>query len=105
MENKKPLEENKNLVEEFLNKIRKIGLIEEEINLLLDGQTIKFNKNIEEVNDIDMNIFANYSYNMTPISPNTKIPSNINEVLFFHGIKSQEHYDRIKNTYNKKVLA
>ena len=45
------VEENKNLVEEFLNKIRKIGLIEEEINLLLDGQTIKFNKNIEEVND------------------------------------------------------
>ena len=45
------LEENKNLVKEFINKIRIIGLLEEEINLLLDGQTIKFNKNFDEVND------------------------------------------------------
>lgn len=59
---------------------------------------------IEEVNDIDMGIFENYTYSMTGISPSVVLPKNHNEVLFFHGIKSQEHYDNIKRNYNSSVI-
>jgi len=59
---------------------------------------------IEEVNDIDMNIFENYSYNLTPISPSVVLPSGENDVLFFHGIKSQDHYKNIIESYGKKVI-
>lgn len=60
---------------------------------------------IEEVNDIKMEIFHNYSYHMTPISPNVVLPKNKNEVLFFHGIKSQQHFDEINKNYDKSVIA
>jgi hypothetical protein len=59
---------------------------------------------IEEVTDIDMGIFENYSYSMTDISSSVVLPKNHNEVLFFHGIKSQEHYDNIKGNYNVSVI-
>lgn len=59
---------------------------------------------IEEVIDIDMGIFHRYSYHMTPISPSVIIPQNKNEVLFFHGIKSQEHYNNIMINYDNTVL-
>ena len=59
---------------------------------------------IEEVTDIDMGIFENYSYSMTDISSSVVLPKNHNEVLFFHGIKSQEHYDNIRRNYNANVI-
>ena len=59
---------------------------------------------IEEVTDIDMGIFENYSYSMTEISSSVVLPKNHNEVLFFHGIKSQEHYDNIRRNYNASVI-
>lgn len=59
---------------------------------------------IEEVNDIDMNVFFKYSYNMTPISEFVRLPKNKNEVLFFHGIKSQEHYDKIVENYDSQTI-
>lgn len=59
---------------------------------------------IEEVTDIDMSIFENYSYSMTNISSSVVLPKNHNEVLFFHGIKSQEHYDNIRRNYNASVI-
>jgi hypothetical protein len=59
---------------------------------------------IEEVTDIDMGIFENYSYSMTEISSSVVLPKNHNEVLFFHGIKSQEHYDNIRRNYNVSVI-
>lgn len=59
---------------------------------------------IEEVQDININIFSQYSYNMTALSTQAKLPNSIDDVLFFHGIKSQEHFDRIKNTYDVNVL-
>jgi hypothetical protein len=59
---------------------------------------------IEEVTDIDMGIFENYSYSMTDISQSVVLPKNHNEVLFFHGIKSQEHYDNIRKNYNASVI-
>jgi len=55
---------------------------------------------IEEVTNLNMEKFYNYSYNMTPISYFVKLPKNKNEILFFHGIKSQEHFDNIKNDYD-----
>jgi hypothetical protein len=59
---------------------------------------------IEEVTDIDMKIFENYSYSTTNISQSVVLPKNQNEVLFFHGVKSQEHYDNIKGNYNASVI-
>lgn len=59
---------------------------------------------IEEVNNLDMDIFYNYSYNMTPLSNLVVVPKTKNEVLFFHGIKSQEHYDNIKKYYGNSVI-
>ena len=59
---------------------------------------------IEEVYDIDLNVFYNYSYNMTPVSEYVVFPKNKNEVLFFHGVKSQEHYNEIKKNYNNSVM-
>ena len=59
---------------------------------------------IEEVTNIDMMKFYNYSYNMTPVSIHVTLPQNKNDVLFFHGIKSQEHYDNIIKDYDNSVL-
>jgi hypothetical protein len=59
----------------------------------------------EEVDTIDMEKFHNYSYSMTVnISPSVSMPKNINEVFFFHGIKSQDHFDRIVNSYGNEVV-
>lgn len=59
---------------------------------------------IEEVVDIDMNKFHNYSYHMTSISSNVITPQNKNEVLFFHGIKTQEHFNQIMENYDNTVI-
>jgi hypothetical protein len=60
---------------------------------------------IEEVDTIDMEKFHSYSYSMTVnISPSVVIPKNINEVLFFHAIKSQEHYNDIRKNYGSSVI-
>lgn len=59
---------------------------------------------IEEVNNIDMEIFKKYSYNMTDVSQSVVLPRNSEEVLFFHGIKSQEHYNEIRKNYNASVI-
>jgi hypothetical protein len=59
---------------------------------------------IEEVNRIDMEVFFKYSYHMTPISDYVVLPKNENEVLFFHGIKSQQHYDSIMKEYGDSVI-
>lgn len=59
---------------------------------------------IEEVNNLDIQKFHHYSYNMTPISDAVVLPKNINEILFFHGIKSQDHYNKIKEEYDSSVI-
>lgn len=59
---------------------------------------------IEEVTDIDMEVFFKYSYHMTPISDYVILPKTKNDVLFFHGIKSQEHYDSISQNYNRSTI-
>lgn len=59
---------------------------------------------IEEVSDVDLNIFNNYTYSHTPISELVILPKNHNEVLFFHAIKSQEHYDNLNQNYNNNVI-
>ena len=59
----------------------------------------------EEVDTISMEKFHSYSYSMTVnLSPFLVLPKNENEVLFFHGIKNQDHYDRIEKTYGKEVI-
>lgn len=59
---------------------------------------------IEETCDLDMDVFFKYSYNMTPVSEYVILPKNKNDVLFFHGIKSQNHYNLIYENYCKNVI-
>ena len=59
---------------------------------------------IEENYSIDDNFFEKYSYHMSSISPNVVLPENKNEVYVFHGFKSGDDYDKIRDNYCKSVL-
>ena len=41
---------------------------------------------------------------MTPVSDMVRLPKTKNDVLFFHGIKSQDHYNNIKKNYDESVM-
>lgn len=60
---------------------------------------------IEETYDLSMDVLFKYSYSLTPISEYVKLPSHLNEILFFHGFKSTEDFENITQNYGMKTLA
>jgi hypothetical protein len=59
---------------------------------------------IEETFDLSMDVLFKYSYSLTPISEHVVLPKNLNEILFFHGFKTEEDFELIKMNYGKKTL-
>lgn len=61
---------------------------------------------IEESTNLDINKFHNYSYNIVTdwVSPFVHLPSTVNDILFFHGFKNKDDFERIKNDYGNTVL-
>jgi len=60
---------------------------------------------IEETYDLSLDILHKYSYSLTPISEHVVLPKNLNEILFFHGFKTEEDFELIKMNYGKKTLS
>lgn len=60
---------------------------------------------IEETFDLSMDVLYEYSYSLTPISEYVSLPKNLNEILFFHGFKSEEDFENINQHYGKKTLS
>jgi len=60
---------------------------------------------IEETFDLSMDVLYKYSYSLTPISEHVSLPKNLNEILFFHGFKSEEDFENINQYYGKKTLS
>lgn len=60
---------------------------------------------IEETYDLDIDVLHKYSYSLTPISEYVSLPKNLNEILFFHGFKSEEDFENINQHYGKKTLS
>jgi len=60
---------------------------------------------IEETFDLSMDVLYKYSYSLTPISEHVSLPKNLNEILFFHGFKSEEDFENINQHYGKKTLS
>jgi hypothetical protein len=60
---------------------------------------------IEETYDLSLDVLFKYSYSLTPISEHVRLPSNLNEILFFHGFKSTEDFDNIFKNYGRKTLS
>jgi len=60
---------------------------------------------IEETFDLSMDVLYKYSYSLTPISEHVSLPKNLNEILFFHGFKSEEDFENINKHYGKKTLS
>lgn len=61
---------------------------------------------IEESTNLDINKFHNYSYNIVTewVSPSVQLPNTINDIMFFHGFKNKNDFERIKNDYGNTVL-
>ena len=59
---------------------------------------------IEETFDLSMDVLFKYSYSLTPISEHVVLPKNLNEILFFHKLKTKEDFELIKMNYCKKTL-
>jgi hypothetical protein len=60
---------------------------------------------MEEIPNIDMEKFHNYSYSAASISSNLVLPKHENDVLVFHGFKNPDFENRLKDNYYKTVLA
>lgn len=60
---------------------------------------------IEETFDLSMDVLYKYSYSLTPISEHVSLPKSLNEILFFHGFKSEEDFENINQHYGKKTLS
>ena len=60
---------------------------------------------IEETFDLSMDVLYEYSYSLTPISEYVSLPKNLNEILFFHGFKSEEDFENINQHYGRKTLS
>jgi len=53
----------------------------------------------EDLNYLDFEHISNYNF-----SPHLPKPKTKNHILFFHGVKSQERFDAIKNDFGNSVL-
>jgi hypothetical protein len=53
----------------------------------------------EDLDYLDFEHISNYNF-----SPNLRKPKTKNDILFFHGIKTQERFDAIKNDFGNSVL-
>ena len=60
---------------------------------------------MEEIPNIDMEKFHNYSYSAASVSSNLVLPKHENDVLVFHGFKNPDFENRLKDNYYKTVLA
>jgi FkbM family methyltransferase len=60
---------------------------------------------IEESYNLNMDKLKEYSYNMTNISQLVELPKDLNDILFFHGFKTLQDYQRIENEYGSSVLG
>lgn len=60
---------------------------------------------MEEIPNIDMEKFHNYSYAAASVSSNLVLPKHENDVLVFHGFKNPDFENKLKNNYYKTVLA
>lgn len=58
---------------------------------------------MEESNNINMDKFNSYSYNMTDISSKVRLPEVDNDIMCFHGFKN-DFYREIESNYGKTVL-
>jgi hypothetical protein len=59
---------------------------------------------IEEIPYIDMQIFHNYRYGANPVSENLVLPQHENDILAFHGFKTPEFKNQLKENYFKTIL-
>jgi len=60
---------------------------------------------MEEIPNIDMEKFHNYSYSAASVSSNLVLPKHENDVLVFHGFKNPNFGEDLKNNYLKTVLS
>tara|TARA_R110000822_G_scaffold75288_1_gene181084 strand:+ start:2709 stop:5171 length:2463 start_codon:yes stop_codon:yes gene_type:complete len=60
---------------------------------------------MEEIPNIDMEKFHNYSYSAASVSSNLVLPKHENDVLVFHGFKNPDFENKLKDNYYKTVLA
>jgi hypothetical protein len=80
---------------------------EDAINILLSKYN--FTKSLpiidmEESSFIDMNKFANYSYNLSQISSNAVLPTNSNDIIIFHGFKNVNFIENINTDHLSSVI-
>lgn len=59
---------------------------------------------IEEVFDIDLSVYTNYTWSATPISDGVTVPKSDRDVYAFHGYKSPELFKKVDDTYGRTVL-
>jgi hypothetical protein len=60
---------------------------------------------IEEIPNIDLEKYHNYSYAAASVSSNLILPKHENDILVFHGFKNPDFRNKLKNNYYKNVLA
>ena len=60
---------------------------------------------IEEIPNIDLEKYHNYSYAAASVSSNLILPKHENNILVFHGFKTPDFGNKLKNNYYKNVLA
>jgi hypothetical protein len=58
---------------------------------------------MEEIPNIDMEKFHNYSYSAASVSSNLVLPKHENDVLVFHGFKNPNFMNQLKENYYKKI--
>lgn len=103
-------EEQNNIFYEFKDSLTPgvLGLHDEDIaNAILAKYNLTKSLplvDIEETYHIDTNKIFDYSYHMTNISPNVRLPKNQNEFLFFHRFKKINDFEMIEKEYGNDVI-
>ena len=80
---------------------------EDSANILLSKYNFKKSLplvDMEESSVIDMKKFENYSYHLSNISGQVRLPKNNNDVFVFHGFKDPYFYKNIERDYGNTIL-